>query len=537
MITDANGVIEWANPAFCELTGYSISEAINHQPRELIHSGKQSQAFYEDLWQTIRSGNAWHGELINQRKNGSLYHEAMTITPLMDEGGIITHFVAVKEDITERKRANAIFHGLFDQSSFLAGILDQEGRLVEVNATALHAFEANKEDVLGQYFPDTPWWTDSEDRMKLTKALARAQQGQHAAFETTHTLPDGKEMNVMFSAMPIFLEDGVWVGVVGVDITERKKAEQALRESEVRFRMMADTAPVLIWLAGVDQQYYWFNQVWLEFTGRTMGQELGEGWTEGVPPDDMQSCMDTYMRAFDAKREFTMEYRLRRSDGEYRWLINHGVPRFDEHGAFFGFIGSCVDITDRHEMESEVQRLAFYDTLTGLPNRRLLSERLKQAMAAGKRSGKYAAVIFLDLDHFKPLNDEHGHAVGDLLLIEVAHRLKSCVREVDTVARFGGDEFVVVLSDLHSKQDDSHMQARSVAEKISGHLAMPYMLEVSRKGEAGKTVEHDCTASLGLVLFHDHEHDEDDLLKWADLAMYQAKADGRNMIHFYGEQS
>lgn len=533
VIADAEGMIEWANPAFSRLTGYRLGEAIGHAPGELIGSGKQDQAFYKQMWETILSGAPWHGELINKRKNGELYHEEMTITPVVNEAGDISHFIAIKEDIGKRKRAEAIFHGLFDQSSFLAGVLDQQDRLVEVNTTALRVTRINKEEVVGQYFPDTVWWSDSEDREKLIQALAQAHQGQYAGFETTHLLDGGMEISVMFNAMPIFLDDGIWVAVVGVDITERKKIEQALRESEARFRIMADNAPVLIWMAGVDQQSYWFNKPWLDFTGRSLEQEAHSGWINGIHPEDLSYYQQTYAKAFESRRDFIMEYRLRRADGEYRWMINHGVPRYDDNGHFHGYIGSCVDITDRHEMEEQVQQLAFYDALTALPNRRLLSERLKQAMAESKRSGEYAALIFLDLDHFKPLNDEHGHAVGDLLLVEVARRLAACVREVDTVARFGGDEFVVILSQLHADKNDSLVQARFVAEKISSRLAETYVLNISKQGEADRTVEHTCTASLGVVLFHEHERHEGDILKWADVAMYQAKGEGRNNICFY----
>ena len=154
-------------------------------------------------------------------------------------------------------------------------------------------------------------------------------------------------------------------------------------------------------------------------------------------------------------------------------------------------------------------------------------------MAASKRSGHYGALMFLDLDNFKPLNDVHGHAVGDLLLIEVARRLTSCVREVDTVARFGGDEFVVMLSELDQDTAESTAQAAIIAEKIRAALFEPYLLAVKCEDETEITVEHHCAASIGVVAFNSEVNTED-LIKWADIAMYQAKEGGRNRVHFYG---
>jgi diguanylate cyclase (GGDEF)-like protein len=190
------------------------------------------------------------------------------------------------------------------------------------------------------------------------------------------------------------------------------------------------------------------------------------------------------------------------------------------------------DITERRKAEEQIRELAFYDTLTHLANRRLLNDRLGQAMAAGKRSGRYGAVMFLDLDNFKPLNDTHGHNIGDLLLFEVARRLTRCVREMDTVARFGGDEFVVMLNELYVDRDLSLAQAGIVAEKIRVALAEPYFL-TSREGDNKEiAVEHHCTASIGVVLFN-HDASPEDVIKWADMAMYQAKESGRNLVHFY----
>ena len=183
--------------------------------------------------------------------------------------------------------------------------------------------------------------------------------------------------------------------------------------------------------------------------------------------------------------------------------------------------------------EEIIRNLAFYDTLTQLPNRRLLNDRLEQSLAASKRSGIHGALIFLDMDNFKPLNDLHGHIAGDALLVEVAHRLNACVRKVDTIARFGGDEFVVVLSELDVDKTKSTKQAGNIAEKIHDALGEPYLLKIHSEGQAETTIEHGCTSSIGVVLFINHEASAREVLKQADMAMYQAKEAGRNSIRFY----
>jgi diguanylate cyclase (GGDEF)-like protein len=164
----------------------------------------------------------------------------------------------------------------------------------------------------------------------------------------------------------------------------------------------------------------------------------------------------------------------------------------------------------------------------------LLVDRLGQTMSASNRSGNYGALMMLDLDNFKPLNDAHGHMAGDLLLNEVARRLIQCVRGADTVARVGGDEFVVMLGELDTDKAESVKKAAEVAEKIRASLAQPYQLTLNEEGQAGSEVQHRCTASIGVALFLNHEASQADILKWADSAMYRAKAAGRNAIRFYG---
>jgi len=198
------------------------------------------------------------------------------------------------------------------------------------------------------------------------------------------------------------------------------------------------------------------------------------------------------------------------------------------------------NLVEREQLRKEVglqrdqlREIAFHDALTGLPNRLMLNDRIQQAMAASKRSGLFGAVMFIDLDNFKSLNDAHGHEVGDLLLHDVARRLTKCVREMDTVARVGGDEFVVMLSELRDERDKSAEQAAAVAEKIRTSLCLPYRLAVSRPGQAQSAVEHHCSASIGVVLFVNQETSQVDILKNADAAMYQAKEAGRNAVRFF----
>ena len=223
----------------------------------------------------------------------------------------------------------------------------------------------------------------------------------------------------------------------------------------------------------------------------------------------------------------------RRKNGEvYPERLTITAVKGDD-GEITHYVATLHDITERKAADEQIRNLAFYDTLTQLPNRRMLNDRLGQTMAASKRSGHYGALMFIDLDNFKPLNDTYGHGVGDLLLIEVAHRLTGCVREVDTVARFGGDEFVVMLGELDEDKAESATQAGLVAEKIRAALSEYYFLTFKHEGEAEKTVEHHCAASIGVFIFNSGVGTED-VIKYADMAMYQAKEGGRNSVCFYG---
>jgi diguanylate cyclase (GGDEF)-like protein len=228
-----------------------------------------------------------------------------------------------------------------------------------------------------------------------------------------------------------------------------------------------------------------------------------------------------------------MDYRIRHADGSYRWIRDDGNPRHDSQGNFLGYIGFCMDITERKLSAEQMERLAFYDQLTGLPNRRLMVDRLEQALISSIRRNRHGALLFLDMDNFKILNDTLGHDVGDQLLKQVASRLESCIREGDTVARIGGDEFVVILKDFDEENEHAAAQAKGVATKISAQLSQPYLLDVIGSEDARATRTHHFTSSIGITLFRDQSISVDELMRRADTAMYQAKAAGRNTLRFF----
>lgn len=311
---------------------------------------------------------------------------------------------------------------------------------------------------------------------------------------------------------------------------DRNKALAKLQESELHFRTLANSGSALIWTSDTQGQCDYFNEPWFLFTGRSMAEEQGMGWLEGVHPEDRTACARDFLAALTDRVRFQIEYRIRRADGEYRWVRDEGCPRYDAQGAFIGYIGYCMDVTERRAADDEITRLAFYDQLTGLPNRRLLLDRLNQAFSSTERQRCHGALMMIDLDNFKALNDTLGHQIGDELLQQVAARISQAVRRDDTAARLGGDEFVVLLKDLSADEALAAQQTEAIAKKILIQLAEPYFL-----GAHSLTEPHfyHHTASIGLALFKGMELSSEDLVMRADTAMYQAKAAGRNVVKFF----
>lgn len=319
-------------------------------------------------------------------------------------------------------------------------------------------------------------------------------------------------------------------------VEERTKA---LNESEALYRQLTEDATDVLWKTDEKLCVTYISPSDERLRGYRADEVIGHHVFELFTDEGIAVAKEAMAKRQAAELHgtrlgfLTFDAPHRCKDGRVLWGEVFSKPERDKCGTITGYHGITREITERKQIQDQVRQLAFYDPLTNLPNRSMLKDRLTQTIAASKRTGCLSAVMFVDLDNFKPLNDLHGHFVGDLLLIEVANRLRSCVREADTVARFGGDEFVVVLSELNIDRAKSTAQAALVAENVRKRLSGTYRLNVKRDGHADTTLEHHCSASIGVVVFMSHEASQDDILKWADQAMYQAKEAGRNTIRFH----
>ena len=309
--------------------------------------------------------------------------------------------------------------------------------------------------------------------------------------------------------------------VIARDVTERLRLERTLRNSESRFRALTSIAPVGIFYTDMHGQFRYVNGMWTMLTGLSLDQMTGKRWHEVVYSKDSELVMAKWLQSQADGTPFASEFRIKAS---YKviWVLGQVMEERDIDDNVVGFVGTITDVTSQKESRNQIEMLAFYDPLTTLANRRLFRDRMEHAIFSAKRTGGKLAFLNLDLDHFKRVNDTLGHDVGDLLLTNIASRLKECVRRDDTVARLGGDEFAILLVNIESPS-----VAALIAEKVISVVRKPVVLP-----------EHqiNMTVTIGISIFPDDAMTVSGMVKNSDMAMYSAKSLGRNRFGFFTEE-
>jgi diguanylate cyclase (GGDEF)-like protein/PAS domain S-box-containing protein len=454
-------------------------------------------------------------------------------SPIVVGGRALLH--GIIHDITKRTRAQDAlrnseerYRTAFQMSLDAVNInrLDN-GMFVDVNEAFLRGTGYTREEIIGHTAPEVDIWANPEDRQKMFEELRKNSACMN--LEAQFRRKNGTLIWGLLSASIIELDDAPCILTMVRDISETKAAaerlaaaQNALRSSEVRYRTAFHASPNAVNIFRLDDGIFLdINPAFLDVMGFERQEVIGRTALElktWAVPSDLQDVIEELRR----NQVFRGEVKLRKKSGETFWgLMSASV--FEHEGAIC-VLSVTQDLTDVKAAQDEIRNLSFYDPLTGLPNRRLLMDRLLRSPLAAARNRRKRALLFVDLDNFKSLNDTLGHQTGDLLLQEVAQRLDSCVRESDTVARCGGDEFAVMLESLSEVAEEAAAQAQVIGEKILAICGLPYHL-------AGH--ECHCPSSIGITVFGDELDGTNDALQRAEIAMYQAKEAGRNTIRFF----
>lgn len=444
-----------------------------------------------------------------------------------------------ENEIEQRKRVEA---ALMDSEKRYRALVEwtpdpivvyRGGKILYVNPAATNMFAAdNASQLIGSAMLDRVH-PDSRHAV-LTRISDFADRGLNSPMVELQLLRlDGTVMDVELHGANTSFDGEPALYASIRNITDRKLVENKLRLSASVFQNAREG----ITIADREGTILDVNESFTRITG--FSHEEAVGRNSRILRSDRQSSefYSAMWRTLLDTGHWAGEIWNKRKSGEvYPELLTITAVN-DAHGTVQQYVALFTDITVRKQMEDKIRQLAYSDSLTALPNRHTLNDRLAQAVASGKRSKRYGALMVLDLDNFKPLNDTHGHSAGDLLLKEAAVRMVDCVRAVDTVARIGGDEFVVLLSELDADKIESTAQARVIAEKIRSALAAPYFLPLTQNAQETQPIEHRCSASIGVAMFMGQDADPEDVLKWSDAAMYQAKNRGRNSIAFHSPQA
>ena len=533
-----DGTIASWNSGAERMTGYTSEEILGKNVSILIPPGLEGE-LPKNLG-LIRDGyTVGSCDVVILRKDGTGIDVSLTMFPIRNSAGEVVGSAAIARDISQRKQseralqeAEKKYRDIFEGA--LEGICQAtfEGKFLSVNSAVAKMLGYDSAEQLISTATDLAQdvWVNPGERTQYVRQLE--EHGSIRGFECQLKRKDGRNIWVSLNDRVVCGADGSFLYLEGFmeDITERKRAEKqlaaatdALRLSEVRYRTAFQTSLDAININRMnDGMFIDCNQAFFDMSGYKREEVIGRTSQEvGIWADvrDRQTMMNMLRQNPSV---CGLEVQLRRKNGEIRWgQISASMIKIDDDPCILSI---TRDISAAKNAENTIRSLAFYDPLTGLPNRRMLIERLRHPLAASARSDHSHALLLVDLDHFKTLNDTLGHQTGDLMLQKFAHRIVTCTHETDTVCRMGGDEFVVVLEDLSKVAEEAAAQAQAMGEKIMAAIDQPCLLD-----------NHEChsTASIGIAVFGDLQDNTDEFLQQAEIALYQAKAAGRNTLRFF----
>jgi diguanylate cyclase (GGDEF)-like protein/PAS domain S-box-containing protein len=508
-----DGVIDYVNRAYSEHLERRAEDLIGDNYYDLLPRPARGRII-ADIQALSAQSPICSNEHQVATSSGGIGWQRWTNRAIFDASGAVQAYQAIGEDITERRGAEEVLNNFFEQPATLNLIARLDGTIQRVNASWESMLGYSRAELEGGSFLD---YVHPEDQDATLAEMARLAEGQVTFyFENRYRHRDGGYRRLAWSAKASVKERMIYS--VATDITEKRRGEDRLREAAAVF---SNTAEGVI-ITDLDGTIRDINKAFSEITGYSREEIIGQNPSKFQSGRHDRPFYQAMWQALLVTGGWRGEIWNRRKDGSiYPALLTISTVR-DSQSQPSGYIGVCADITALKQTEDRLEHLAHHDPLTDLPNRSLLNERLAQAIKHAKRNRTELAVLFLDLDRFKVINDSLGHSAGDQLLVELARRLLGAVRAADTVARISGDEFVVLLEDVRGGEG-----AALVAEKLIAAMKAPFDLE-------GNTVR--VTTSLGLSLYPRDGEDAATLLRNADAAMYRAKDDGRNNYKFYTEE-
>ena len=512
------------NQRIAEMFGFASPAELEGQRTEIFYGSRERFEIAGKIGyaQLAEQGSASF-EMEMRHQDGSRLWIIQTGRPLDRKAALEGASIWVYTDITERKLADLalrqsrqMFSAAFESCPIAASIATlADGRFIEANANYERDFGWSKAELIGRTSLQVGFWPSASLRQLWVDELGK--HGRLVDYETVWLDRAGSPIHVSLSSEITELDGELCVLAYVNDISARKRAEADLRIAAAAFE--SQEGMVITDAGGVILRV---NQAFTASTGYSAEEVVGQTPRLFKSGRHDEAFYRTMWQTLVSNGAWQGEIWDRRKNGEIypKWLTISAVK--DEAGVVTHYVGTHFDITERKKAEEKIQALAFSDQLTGLANRTSLHERLAQALGMAARNGKQVALMMIDLDNFKTINDTLGHQVGDLLLKEVAQRLTGSIRQTDLVARLGGDEFVIVLADIDEPADAAH-----VADKILSVVAAPYLLDRN---------ELRTSASIGICLYPDDAGESQDLLKKADAAMYHAKANGRGNYQFFKEE-